>query len=36
MDQKEWPPALVKFYQTYIKEENFKNMKKKTKDATSD
>ena len=36
MDQKEWPSALVKLYQTYIKEDHFKNMKKKSKDATSE
>lgn len=36
MDQKEWPPALVKVYQNYIKEDHFKNIKKKSKDATSE
>jgi len=27
---------LVKLYQSYIKEDHFKNMKKKSKDATSE
>lgn len=35
MDPKEWPAALIKLYQTYIKEDHFKNMKKKTQDDTS-
>lgn len=36
MDPKEWSSALVKFYQTYIKDDNFKYMKRKSKDATSE
>lgn len=36
MDQKQWPSAIVKVYQQYIKEDHFKNMKKKSKDATSE
>jgi hypothetical protein len=33
MDQKEWPSALIKLYQDYIKEENHgqKNSTNKTK-----
>jgi hypothetical protein len=34
VDQKEWTQAFLKLYQTYIKEEKFKNRGRK-KDETS-
>lgn len=36
MDQKEWIPAFVKIYQSYIKEDKFKSRTSKKKDDTTE
>ncbi len=36
IDQKEWNNSFIKIYQSYIKEEKFKNRQTRKKDHTSE